>query len=169
MVTTKTDKGDEWVAKGRTDTERDPAVTLAVRVMRDPFLHGAVTIGDMTTKRRPRAPAGLDAADRAFWRSVVNAYELSPAELVTLGQACRVTDLLARADVELMDSELVVEGSVWQLKAHPLIASTSDLRRVLDVLIRGLSLPMPDETTGHRRSPSATAAAQARWRGQRSG
>jgi hypothetical protein len=94
---------------------------------------------------------------------------LSPVELVVLRQACAVTDLLARADADLAAADLTVTGSTGQPKAHPLIAATSELRRVLDVLLRSLALPMPDETTGRRRSPAATAAAQARWREQRRG
>jgi phage terminase small subunit len=96
-------------------------------------------------------------------------YDLAPAETVMLGQACRVVDLLARADAELAAADLTVRGSTGQPKANPLIAASSDLRRVLDALIRSLALPMPDEMTGRRRSPSAVAAAQARWRGERGG
>jgi hypothetical protein len=116
---------------------------------------------------RSRPPAGLDAAGRSFWRSVLATYELSPVELVLLGQACRVVDLLDRADRELADADLTVFGSTGQPRTHPLVTSTSELRRVLEVLLRGLALPMPDETTGRRRSPAAAAAAQARWRGER--
>jgi phage terminase small subunit len=118
----------------------------------------------MSARRRP--PAGLGESGRAFWRSVVAVYDLAPAEFVMLAQACAVTDLLARADAELAAADLTVFGSAGQPKAHPLIAATADLRRVLDVLIRGLALPMPGETVGQRRSPVAMAAAQARWRGQ---
>jgi hypothetical protein len=119
----------------------------------------------MTTRTRP--PADLAAAGKAFWRSVLAVYVLSPVELVMLGQACRVVDLLARADADLAAADLTVAGSTGQPKAHPLIAATAEQRRVLDVLLRSLALPMPDETTGRRRSPAAVAAAQARWQGER--
>lgn len=125
-------------------------------------------MGGMTT-RRPRTPEGLGAAGKAFWAATVAAYELNPAELVTLAQCCRVTDLLARADTMLADTALLVKGSTGQVRANPLIASTSDMRRVLDQLIRSLALPMPDETEGRRRSPAAVASAQARWRKERGG
>jgi hypothetical protein len=126
-----------------------------------------VTISDMTGKRRPRAPESLDAAGRRLWRSVLADYELSAAEVETLGQACRVADVLARIDAELMDSDLVVEGHHGQPRSHPLLAASADQRRVLDALFRSLALPMPGEAEGRRRSP--VAAAQARWRAQRSG
>ena len=106
---------------------------------------------------------------KAFWRSTLAVYDLSPVEVVMLGQACAVVDLLARADADLAAANLTVVGSIGQPKAHPLMAASSELRRVLDVLLRSLALPMPDETTGRRRSPAASAAAQTRWREQRRG
>ena len=96
-------------------------------------------------------------------------YELSSAELAVLGRCCRTVDVLARIDEELIGSDLVVEGSVGQLRAHPLLAVKAEQERVLDALLRALALPMPDEDLGRRRSPAASAAAQARWRAQRSG
>lgn len=121
-------------------------------------------MGDMT---RPRPPQSLDQAGRTLWRSFTGPYELAPAEAELLRQACRVADNLARIDAVLMDSELVVEGYGGQPRAHPLLAVSADQRRVLDALFRSMALPMPDETTGRRRSPAAVASAQARWRAQR--
>jgi hypothetical protein len=117
---------------------------------------------------KPRPPAGIGADARRFWREVVGAYELSPGELETLRQAVVVVDQLARADAVLRESpDLLVEGSMGQARPHPLLAASVELRRTLDGLIRSLSLPMPDEHIGRRRSPTAVAAAQARWREQR--
>lgn len=115
----------------------------------------------MGTMRRP--PPGLDGPGRAFWRSVVQVYELAPAEYLLLGQACAVVDLLALADVEIRSDGVTVTGSVGQVKAHPLLASTVEMRRLLDTLIRGMALPYPGEDQGKRRSPVAQAAAAARW------
>src|SRR6188472_3446896 len=116
----------------------------------------------------PRAPQSLSAAGRRLWRGVTCAYELSSAELEVLRQCCRLVDLIDRADVELIDSELTVRGSTGQPKSHPLLASVGEMRRTLDGLVRSLSLPMPNEIEGRRRSPAATAAAQARWRARKS-
>jgi hypothetical protein len=91
-------------------------------------------------------------------------YELSPAEMELLRQACRTVDLLDRLDVELLDEPLTVTGSTGQPRANPLLASSAEQRRTLEGLMRDLALPMPDEVVGRRRSPAATAAAQARWR-----
>lgn len=118
--------------------------------------------------RRPRAPVSLGPAGRAFWRSVLADYELSPAEAELLRQACRVVDVLARLDAAIADADdLMVEGSAGQMKTHPALAAAADQRRVLDVLLRSVALPMPEEAEGRRRSPAAQAAAQARWRAQR--
>ena len=116
------------------------------------------------SSRRPRAPDSLDTAGKRLWVSVVADYELSPAELETLRQCCRVTDLLARIDTALIDEDVTVQGYNGQPRPNPLLASAADQRRVLDGLLRSLSLPMPDELEGRRQSPTARAAAQARWR-----
>jgi phage terminase small subunit len=116
---------------------------------------------------RPRAPEGLDQAGKRLWRSVQAAYELSPAEAETLRQACRVADVLARIDAALSAGEVTVTGSMGQDRPNPLLAASADQRRTLDGLLRSLSLPMPGEAEGHRRSPAAVANAQARWRAQR--
>ena len=125
-----------------------------------------VTLGYMT---RPRAPQSLDQAGKALWRAMTGAYELAPHEAELLRQACRVTDQLARIDAILMDEDLVVAGHAGQPRSHPLLQVSADQRRVLDALFRSMALPMPGETVGKSRSPVAAAAAQARWRGQRSG
>jgi hypothetical protein len=94
-------------------------------------------------------------------------YELSPAEEAMLARCCRTIDVLDRLDVTLLEAgDLMVEGSVGQLKPHPALAAAADQQRLLDQLVRALNLPLPDEQTGRRRSPAAREAAQARWRQQ---
>ena len=117
--------------------------------------------------RRPRAPE-LGPAGRQFWRSVVAAYELSPAETETLRQACHTVEPVAWAQEEVEGAPLTVAGSATgQTVAHSLLGTLTDLRRVLDQQITSLALPMPDEVEGRRRSPKAIAAAQQRWRAQK--
>ena len=116
---------------------------------------------------RPRAPEGLDQAGRAFWRSVTAAYELSPAELAMLSRACRSVDALAAVDAEIAQQGLSVRGSRGQVIPNRMLKLRCEMERVLDVQLRSLALPMPDEDAGRRRSPAASAAAQARWRAQR--
>lgn len=115
----------------------------------------------------PRAPQGLDKAGRAFWRSVMAVYELSPAALMSLSRACVTVDALSAVDAEIAAQGLSVRGSRGQVIPNRMIKLRCEMERVLDVQLRGLGLPMPGETVGRRRSPSAHAAAQARWRAQR--
>lgn len=118
---------------------------------------------------RPRAPGSLGEAGRAFWRKVTAVYELSPAEEAMLARCCRTLDVLGRLDAVLLEDDLVVTGSVGQLKAHPGLAAAADQQRLLDQLVRALNLPLPDEDAGHRRSPANRENALARWRTERHG
>jgi hypothetical protein len=116
--------------------------------------HGQVT----------RRPARLGRAGRELWDGVMTVYQLSPAEAAILARACRALDRLTRMDAELAESDsLIVTGSTGQPKVNPLLAAADSTERVVDVLLRALSLPMPDEQDGKRRSPAAVAAARARW------
>src|ERR1700728_3030795 len=117
----------------------------------------------MTT---PKAPGNLGKSGRAFWGSTVRAFDLNPAELAALEECCRIKDLLARIDADLAE-DLTCEGSVGQVRAHPLLRSRTDLTGQLDSLLRSLALPMAGEEEGRIGSPAAIAAARARWsRGQ---
>lgn len=120
-----------------------------------------------TRNARPRAPEGLGAAGRAFWRPATGVYELSPTEFVLLARACRTVDLLDAIDAALADDGVTVEGSVGQVCAHPLLASKALQEATLDTLIRAMALPLPDQAEGQRRSPAAMEAAQQRWRSKR--
>jgi hypothetical protein len=112
---------------------------------------------------RPRAPEGLDKAGRAFWRSVTGIYELSPAELVSLRRACVPLDALTAVDAEIAGQGLSVRGSRGQVIPNRMIKLRCEMERVLDVQVRSLNLPMPQESEGRRRSPAAAAAAYTRW------
>ena len=117
----------------------------------------------------PRAPAGLAPTGRRFWRDMNAAYRFSPAELGILARACHVIDRLAAMDAELAVSDLVIEGSTGQPRANPLLSAMDSAERTLDVLVRALALPLPDESEGKRRSPTAAMAARQRWRADQVG
>jgi hypothetical protein len=112
---------------------------------------------------RPRAPEGLDQAGRAFWASVTRVYELSPAELLCLRRACVTVDALAAVDAEIAGQGLSVRGSRGQVIPNRMLKLRCEMERVLDIQVRSLNLPMPDEDEGRRRSPAAAAAAYTRW------
>jgi hypothetical protein len=113
-----------------------------------------------------RAPVGLGPSGRKFWRAVLSAYELKPGELVILERACRCLDRLARIDdlVTHPDIRPMIKGSVGQLRPNPLYAMAAEQEKLLDVLVRSLALPFPDEQEGKRQNPQQREAAQTRWR-----
>ena len=121
----------------------------------------------MSDINRPRAPKGLGPAGRRFWKAILADYDLSAGEVELLRQACRVVNLVDRADEALAADNLVVPGSRGQPVINPLAGETATQRRVLEHLIRSMALPWPGEDEGHVRSPAAREAAQQRWREQR--
>jgi hypothetical protein len=110
-----------------------------------------------------RAPAGLGKAGRALWREVNREFGLAPHESAILIQVCRVIDRLDAIELELSGASLTVEGSTGQPRAHPLLAEWRHQARVLESLSRALSIPLPGEDVGRRRSPTAREAAVQRW------
>ena len=110
-----------------------------------------------------RAPSGLGRSGRALWREINAEFGLAPHESAILTQCCRVLDRLDAIEAELSGAELTVTGSTGQPKAHPLLAEQRAQMRVLELLSRALSIPLPSEDVGHRRSPTARDAALQRW------
>src|SRR5215475_14597442 len=112
---------------------------------------------------RHRPPEGLSGPGRKFWRDVLGAYELSPAELLMLHRCCVSVDALAAVDAEIAEQGLSVRGSRGQVIPNRLLKLRCEMERVLDVQVRSLNLPLPGEAEGRRRSPAAAAAAYTRW------
>jgi hypothetical protein len=112
-----------------------------------------------------RTPAGLGPSGRALWRQVHAAYGLNPAETLMLTELCRVADRLDRIEHELAGAPLIVEGSTGQPRSHPLLGEQRAQMRLAESLARSLALPMPGESVGRRRSPSARENAMQRWHG----
>jgi hypothetical protein len=110
-----------------------------------------------------RAPAGLGRSGRALWRDIMAEFGLSPHERAILVQVCRIVDRLDAIEAELAGAELTVTGSTGQPRAHPLLGEQRAQMRVLESLSRALSIPLPSEEVGRRRSPSAREAAVTRW------
>jgi hypothetical protein len=115
--------------------------------------------------KRPTPPPGLGTDGRRLWRDINTGYELAPHELAVLAEACRVTDRLTGIATALADAPLTVAGSTGQPRAHPLLAEARMQARVLESLARALAIPLPNESVGRRRSPTARENAMTRWRG----
>ena len=100
-----------------------------------------------------------------LWRETNAEYGLAPHEAAILVQVCRIVDRLDAIEAELAGAELTVLGSTGQPRAHPLLAEWRHQARVLESLSRALSIPLPGEDVGRRRSPTAREAALQRWHG----
>ncbi len=113
-----------------------------------------------------RAPSGLGASGRELWRGIMGEFGLAPHEQAILVQCCRCADRLDAIEAELAAlPSLTVAGSTGQPRPHPLLGEWRAQARVLESLSRALSIPLPGEDVGRRRSPTARDAALARWHG----
>ena len=113
----------------------------------------------------PQAPAGLGPKAKRIWKETLATYELRADELRILEDACREVDLIERMEAELGDSPLIVKGSMGQPAPSPLVTELRQHRNTYRSLIKALGLPEEtDSAQAQKRSVTARAAAQARWR-----
>lgn len=120
----------------------------------------------MTKSAIPKAPPGLAARGRRFWRATLAEFTLSGAELEILAEACRTLDDLDRLAEMVKTHGATVAGSQGQPVVNPALTEARGQRAILHRLVAALQLPDGDE------EPIPTAvqlrgrrAAQARWRG----
>lgn len=99
---------------------------------------------------------------RTLWDSVTDQFELDPAELALLGQACLTLDELIRLEKAMKTADLLVEGSKGQPVSNPLLTQVREHRRLLDALCRSLALPVDGAQVGARRDGQRSKAAVAR-------
>ena len=109
-----------------------------------------------------KAPDGLKAQGSALWKAVTGKYELRADELVTLEDACRLSDMIAAlSDAWAEDGQpMTTKGSMGQLVIHPLIDKLADHRMKRTALLSKLKLP--DEAGGEKPNQQRSAA-QSRW------
>lgn len=112
------------------------------------------------------APKGLALEGRRLWRDVLKEFDLGPAELRILEDACREVDLIDMIEAELAGADLVVTGSQGQPVAHPLAQEIRLHRAVLRQLLGALRLPEEedDSWSGLSTSERGRKAAMARWK-----
>jgi hypothetical protein len=106
-------------------------------------------------------PSGLEIAGKRLWRRIAAAYTLREDELFLLEQACRVADTLALLEAGMKGADLIVAGSMGQLREHPLLSEARQQRALLGRFLAQLKLPDEDGLT--TASTQARKAAQARW------
>ena len=113
---------------------------------------------------KPLRPLGEDG--QALWDSIVPQYELRPDEIRILQDACCEADIVARLELELVDADLMVKGSMGQLVASPLVSEVRQHRTTLAGLLAKLKLPDSPAGAARKRavvSEKAVKAARARW------
>jgi hypothetical protein len=115
-----------------------------------------------------RQPAGLDAAGKRLWKSVVDVFDLDeePHKVQVLTQACRVADIIAELDEHAAEAPLTVKGSQGQPVIQPTLSEARFQRALLAQLLGRLGLPDNDEDEDDlrtRRRKAARTAAKARW------
>lgn len=119
---------------------------------------------------KPTVPRGLKPKAQRLWRDTVAVYDLRPDELRILEDACREVDIVEKIHARLSRENLLVEGSMGQAVAHPLLQEIRHHRMVTQRLLAGLKLPdggaeMTEAERAAQRSTSAREAANARWHG----
>jgi hypothetical protein len=117
-----------------------------------------------------RQPAGLDAAGKRLWKSVVDVFDLTdePHKVQVLTQACRVADIIAELDEHAAEAPLTVKGSQGQPVIQPTLSEARFQRALLAQLLGRLGLPDNDADEAEverkaRRSAAGRTAAKARW------
>jgi hypothetical protein len=118
--------------------------------------------------RIPRAPAGLRAAGKRYWREMNELYEFDVEKLELLKQAARTIDLLERLQQAVDEAEtLRTLGSQKQLVSIPEVGALKEHRALLVTITKALELPSEEGNDGRMtRSESARYAANVRWGGR---
>lgn len=117
---------------------------------------------------KEKAPAGLEAKGKVLWSGITKKYDLRIDELRLLEDACFEADLIEKLKADLEGDDFLIEGSMGQQVANPLVQEVRQHRTVLARLLGQLKLPddvsaASGDASGDR-SASARDAAYARWR-----
>lgn len=115
-------------------------------------------------------PDTLGDAGKSVWKSIASKYELRPDELVTLEDACCISDII-EALVRAWDDDgrpMTTKGSMGQQVIHPLIGEIRTQRMARSALWRQLKLPDLDggaETNQNRDAANSSWQPGVRGRG----
>ncbi|GLY81573.1 P27 family phage terminase small subunit [Actinoallomurus iriomotensis] len=122
----------------------------------------------MTITPTPPEPLGTDGT--RLWTEVFGEYDLddfSPGDLRILASAAACLDTIAAMREALTDAPLIVQGSMRQQVANPLIAEIRFHRAQFAALMRQLGLEAAgsdkDSPRVMTRTEQASRAARARW------
>lgn len=93
---------------------------------------------------KPTAPAGLRAAGRRLWDSVLDQYELEEHELSLLVEAVRTVSLLEELDAMIRKDGAVIDSPQGK-KAHPAAVEARQQRIALARLLAAMRLPSGED------------------------
>ena len=96
------------------------------------------------------APKHLGRATKAWWRAVLDEYELEEHHVRLLTLAAQAWDRAEQARVILAEKGLTYEDRFEQPKSRPEIAIERDSRLAFARLLRELALDVEPPRDGHR-------------------
>jgi phage terminase small subunit len=100
-----------------------------------------------------KPPPHLSKPQQEFWRSVLDGWDLNPAELKVLAVACEALDRLEQARVALATDGPVLQGREG-VKSSPWVTVERDARSAALRALRQLSLEAPALAPANRRHRS---------------
>jgi len=87
-------------------------------------------------------PKDLQGRGRALWRSILEDYDLSRAELALLREACRTADELEALRSAVLAAEVLTEGSTKQPVVNKVYDELRKHREALTRLLAAMDLPV---------------------------
>lgn len=100
-----------------------------------------------------QAPRHLRAATKAFWRQVLNNYELEPHHVHILTAACESWDRAIEAREAVTTLGCFFTNRHGEIKPHPGLSVERDSRSLFAKLIRELNLDVDSPTEEYSRPP----------------
>jgi len=95
--------------------------------------------------KNPRRPTGLKGPGTAFWRSIVDSFDLEGHENALLVEACRTIDALAELDAAVSRDGAVLDDGEHGPRVHPAVIESRLQRVALARLLDALKLPRDDD------------------------
>jgi phage terminase small subunit len=92
-----------------------------------------------------KAPSGLKATGRRFWKNVLSEYELSEThDLERLCMAAKCLDDLAMAEKRVKDDGMFTKNRYGNVVEHPGLKMIRDMRLLFIKIVRELALDIID-------------------------
>ncbi len=102
----------------------------------------------------PKAPAGLSKRSAKLWRSVLDEFELSPAELELLRNALVALDRADEAAAIIAAEGMVTVDRYGSPKTHPACDVESRNRALYGRFLAQLGVKATPQSAGHYRAKS---------------